>query len=57
MGRRAFAARGGPIRLLSTWRSGVLGPEAASEVLLPGPGARLAPTTFEAWLKDRLPGL
>jgi len=31
-------------------RSGILGVEAAGEVLLPGPEARLAPTTFDAWL-------
>jgi hypothetical protein len=31
-------------------RSGVFGVDAAGEVMLPGPEARLAPTTFDAWL-------
>jgi hypothetical protein len=35
---------------MPTWRSGVYGVEAAGEILLPGPEARLAPTTFDQWL-------
>jgi uncharacterized protein YbjT (DUF2867 family) len=50
MARRTLAARGESIRLIPTWRSGVFGPEMAGEVMLPGPGARLGPTTFDAWL-------
>jgi hypothetical protein len=50
MARRVLAARGRSVRLVPTWRSGVFGPEMAGEVLLPEPGARLAPTTFDAWL-------
>jgi hypothetical protein len=34
---------------LPTWR-GRFGSDAAGEALLPGPGARIAPTTFDAWL-------
>ena len=50
MARRAPAARGESIRLLPSWRTGVFGIDAAGEMLLPGPDARLAPTTFDAWL-------
>jgi uncharacterized protein YbjT (DUF2867 family) len=50
MARRTLAARGESIRLIPSWRSGLFGVDAAGEVLLPGPEARLAPTTFDAWL-------
>jgi uncharacterized protein YbjT (DUF2867 family) len=50
MARRALAVRGESIRLVPSWRDGPFGVEMAGEVLLPGPDARLAPTTFEAWL-------
>jgi uncharacterized protein YbjT (DUF2867 family) len=50
MARRVLAARGREVRLVPTWRSGVFGIEMAGEVLLPEEGARLAPTTFDAWL-------
>jgi uncharacterized protein YbjT (DUF2867 family) len=53
MARRTLAARGESIRLLPSWRTGVFGIDAAGEVLLPGPDARLAPTTFDAWLARR----
>jgi uncharacterized protein YbjT (DUF2867 family) len=49
MARRTFAARGQDIRLVPTWR-GIFGPHMAGEVLLPGEGARLTPTTFDDWL-------
>ena len=49
MARRTFEARGREVTLLPTW-SGVFGPEMAGDVLLPGPGARIMPTTFEEWL-------
>jgi uncharacterized protein YbjT (DUF2867 family) len=49
LARRTRAARGTSIRLVPTW-SGVLGADMAGDVLLPGPGARIAPTTFEEWL-------
>ncbi len=51
MARRTLSARGESIRLIPSWRSGVFGVDAAGEVLLPGPEARLAPTTFGAWLR------
>jgi uncharacterized protein YbjT (DUF2867 family) len=47
--RRTRAARGTSIRLVPTW-SGVFGLDMAGDVLLPGPGARIAPTSFDAWL-------
>jgi uncharacterized protein YbjT (DUF2867 family) len=50
MARRTLAARGESIRLIPSWRTGIFGVEAAGEVLLAGPEARLAPTTFDAWL-------
>jgi NAD(P)-dependent dehydrogenase (short-subunit alcohol dehydrogenase family) len=50
MARRTLAARGESVRLVPSWRNGPFGVEMAGEVLLPGPGARLAPTTFDAWL-------
>jgi uncharacterized protein YbjT (DUF2867 family) len=49
MARRTIAVRGGDVRLVPTW-SGLFGPSMAGEVLLPGPAARLAPTTFDDWL-------
>lgn len=49
MARRTFAARGREITLVPTWR-GTFGVQMAGEVLLPGEGARLGPTTFEDWL-------
>lgn len=49
MARRTLAARGEEIRLVPTWQ-GLFGSEMAGEVLLPGPDARIAPTTFDAWL-------
>jgi uncharacterized protein YbjT (DUF2867 family) len=49
MARRTFAARGRKITLIPTWR-GMFGPSMAGEVLLPGDGATLTPTTFEDWL-------
>jgi hypothetical protein len=50
LGRGSCAARGQSIRIIPTWRSGIYGPEAAGEVLLPDADARLGPTTFEEWL-------
>jgi uncharacterized protein YbjT (DUF2867 family) len=49
MARRTLAARGEGLRLIPTWR-GQWGVEVAGEVLLPGPDARIAPTTFDDWL-------
>jgi uncharacterized protein YbjT (DUF2867 family) len=53
MARRTFAARGESLRLVPTWRSGLFGVEAAGEMFLAGPDARLAPTTFDEWLERK----
>ncbi len=50
MARRTLAARGQSIRLIASWRDGPFSVEVAGEVLLPGPDAQLAPTTFDTWL-------
>jgi len=49
MARRTLAVQGRSVTLIPTW-SGPLGLELAGNVLLPGDGARIAPTTFEQWL-------
>ncbi|WP_448320048.1 SDR family oxidoreductase [Streptomyces sp. CO7] len=49
MARRTHQARGRAVRLVPTW-TGLFGTEMAGEVMLPGPDARIAPTTFEEWL-------
>lgn len=49
MARRTHQARGRSVRLVPTW-SGLFGTEMAGDVMLPGPDARIAPTTFEEWL-------
>jgi uncharacterized protein YbjT (DUF2867 family) len=49
MARRTFATRGQAIKLVPTWR-GIFGLDMAGEVLLPGEGARLTPTSFDDWL-------
>jgi uncharacterized protein YbjT (DUF2867 family) len=52
MSRRILAARGDTTtRLVPSWRDGPFGVEMAGEAMLPGPDARLAPTTLEAWLE------
>jgi uncharacterized protein YbjT (DUF2867 family) len=50
LARRTRAARGTSIRLVPTWSSGLAGLDMAGDVLLPGPDARIAPTTFDDWL-------
>ena len=50
LARRTRAARGTSIRLVPTWSSGLFGVDMAGDVLLPGPGAPIAPTTFDEWL-------
>ncbi len=49
MARRTNEARGHRVRLVPSW-SGLFGPSMAGDVLLPGDGARIAPTTFDEWL-------
>ncbi|MFJ9733573.1 SDR family oxidoreductase [Streptomyces sp. NPDC101171] len=51
MARRTSDARGHTVKLIPT-SSSLLGPEMAGNVLLPGEGARIAPTTFDEWLAD-----
>ena len=41
--------RGRQVRLVPTW-SGLFGVSMAGDVLLPGEGARIMPTTFDEWL-------
>lgn len=48
MARRTLAARGDLVRIIPTW-GGMFGETMAGNAL-PGPGARIAPTTFEEWL-------
>jgi uncharacterized protein YbjT (DUF2867 family) len=50
MARRTNDARGHAVKLVPTWSLPSLGPEMAGDVLLPGEGARIAPTTFDEWL-------
>ena len=49
MARRTNEARGRTVKLVPTW-AGLFGPAMAGNVLLPGAGARIAPTTFDEWL-------
>ncbi|MFI7640699.1 SDR family oxidoreductase [Nonomuraea sp. NPDC049400] len=49
MARRTNQAQGREVKLVPTW-SGLFGPAMAGDVLLPGEGARIAPTTFDEWL-------
>jgi len=49
MARRTNEVRGHRVRLIPSW-SGMFGTSMAGDVLLPGAGARIAPTTFDEWL-------
>jgi uncharacterized protein YbjT (DUF2867 family) len=49
MTRRTLAARGETVKLVPRW-GGAFPVAMAGEALLPGPDARIAPTTFEQWL-------
>ena len=44
------AAQGRAVRLVPTWQNGVFDQSMAGDVLLPGPDADIAPTTFDDWL-------
>ena len=50
MARRTHTAQGRAVRLVPTWHNGVFDPSMAGDVLLPGPDADIAPTTFDDWL-------
>ncbi|MGY0002419.1 SDR family oxidoreductase [Micromonospora sp. I033] len=52
MARRTHRAVGREMTLVPTWEA-ILGPDMAGNVLLPGPDARIAPTTFDDWLAER----
>jgi uncharacterized protein YbjT (DUF2867 family) len=52
MARRTNDARGREVTLVPTWSS-LFGPAMAGDVLLPGAGARIAPTTFDEWLAQQ----
>ncbi|MEU7986620.1 SDR family oxidoreductase [Streptosporangium canum] len=52
MARRTNEARGRTVKLVPTW-SAVFGPAMAGNVMLPGEGARIAPTTFDEWLAEQ----
>ena len=54
MARRTNEVRGHRVKLVPTW-SGLFGPSMAGDVLLPGPDARIAPTTFDEWLAAGAP--
>lgn len=54
MARRTLAVRGQQLKLVPSWR-GAFDTSMSGEVLLPGPGARIAPTTFEDWLAAGAP--
>lgn len=49
MTRRTLAKRGEQLKLVASF-GGAFTTEMAGEALLPGPDARIAPTTFEDWL-------
>lgn len=53
MARRTLAVRGRSVKLIASWRGTAFGVEAAGEMLLPGPDARLARTTFDDWLEQQ----
>ncbi|MFA1537827.1 SDR family oxidoreductase [Actinomadura monticuli] len=49
MARRTHAALGRTVKLVPTWAT-MFGPAMAGNALMPGEGARIAPTTFDEWL-------
>ena len=54
MARRTNEVRGHAVRVVHSW-SGLFGPSMAGNVMLPGDGARIAPTTFDEWLAAGAP--
>jgi uncharacterized protein YbjT (DUF2867 family) len=52
MARRTNQARGRTVKLVPTW-STMFSLETAGNVLLPGPDARITPTTFDQWLAEQ----
>jgi uncharacterized protein YbjT (DUF2867 family) len=52
MARRTNDVRGRRVKLVPAW-SGAFDTSMAGNVLLPGEGARIAPTTFDTWLAEQ----
>jgi uncharacterized protein YbjT (DUF2867 family) len=52
MTRRTHQAQGRSVKIVPTWEA-ILGADMMGNVLLPGPDARIAPTTFEDWLAEQ----
>lgn len=52
MARRTNEARGRAVKLVPTWTA-MFSPVMAGNVMLPGDGARIMPTTFDTWLADQ----
>ncbi|MBS2537886.1 NAD(P)H-binding protein [Catenulispora sp. NF23] len=52
MARRTLEARGQALKLRPTWDGAIFGEEMAGNSLLPGAGAHIAPTSFDAWLEQ-----
>src|SRR5262249_39083096 len=48
LARRTFAARGESVTVTPSWKA--MSTDMAGDVLLPGPDARIATTTFDEWL-------
>jgi uncharacterized protein YbjT (DUF2867 family) len=51
MARRTLTRRGESLTLVPSWHAGPFGIEMAGDVLLPGPAAHVATTTFDEWLE------
>ncbi|MFC8616065.1 SDR family oxidoreductase [Micromonospora purpureochromogenes] len=52
MARRTFQVSGRDMKIVPTWEA-ILGADMAGNVLLPGPDARIASTTFDDWLAEQ----
>ena len=55
MARRTLHVRGDERAIRASWRDQPFGVEMAGEVLLPGPGALIGPTSFDEWLDAGAP--
>ena len=50
MAQRTMEARGAEVRVIAGWESGLFPQDTPSDAFMPGPDARLGPTTFDRWL-------
>jgi uncharacterized protein YbjT (DUF2867 family) len=50
MARRTMEVRPGAIRVVASWDGGLFSADMPPDILMPGPEAELAPTTFDRWL-------